>query len=79
MIRQDLRQLKESPETQSIPVIVLTGSIHPEDMKRAQKLGAVGFEVKPIEFSKLVEIAKKISKSHLSTRNSPQPGSSSSQ
>jgi len=65
--------------TSEIPVIVLTGSIHPEDMKRAQKLGAVGFEVKPIEFSKLVEIAKKISKSHLSTRNSPQPGSSSSQ
>src|SRR5262245_12834582 len=36
-----------------IPVVVLTGSIYPEDMKKAQELGAVGFEIKPVEFSKL--------------------------
>jgi CheY-like chemotaxis protein len=44
-----------------IPVIVLTGSIHPEDAKRAKQLGAVGYEVKPVGFSDLVEIAKKAS------------------
>jgi len=42
-----------------IPVIVLTGSIVPEDVKRAKDLGAVGYEVKPIGFMDLVEIAKR--------------------
>jgi CheY-like chemotaxis protein len=59
-----LTWLQRNPQlTSEIPVIVLTGSIHPEDVKRAQELGAVGFEIKPVEFSKLIDIAKKISQS----------------
>jgi CheY-like chemotaxis protein len=41
-----------------IPVVVLTGSLYPEDRKRAEELGAVGFEVKPVEFDQIVAIAK---------------------
>ena len=40
--------------------MVLTGSIEPQDAENAKKLGAVGYEVKPIDFGKLVEIAKGI-------------------
>jgi CheY-like chemotaxis protein len=59
-----LTWLQRNPQlTSEIPVIVLTGSIHPEDMKRAQELGAVGFEIKPVEFTKLVDIAKRIAQS----------------
>ena len=59
-----LTWLQSHPRLMSeVRVVVLTGSIIPEDMKRAKELGAVGFEIKPVEFSKLVDIARKISKS----------------
>jgi CheY-like chemotaxis protein len=44
-----------------IPVIVLTGSIYPEDAKRAKQLGAVGYEIKPVRFTELVQIVRKAS------------------
>jgi CheY-like chemotaxis protein len=44
----------------SIPVIVLTGSIHEQDRVDADKLGAVGYEVKPLDFPNLVNIVQGI-------------------
>jgi DNA-binding response OmpR family regulator len=43
----------------TIPVIVLTGSHDPDDPLKAKSLGAVGYEVKPIAFSELVNIARR--------------------
>jgi len=41
-----LTWLQEHPGLAAkIPVVVLTGSIHPADMRRAKELGAVGFEI----------------------------------
>jgi CheY-like chemotaxis protein len=57
-----LTWLQTQPELSTkVPVVVLTGSVHPEDMDKAKKLGAVGFEVKPVDFSQLVSIAKNLS------------------
>ena len=55
-----LSWLQGQPELAALPVVVLTGSIEPQDVENAKKLGAVGYEVKPIDFGKLVEIAKEI-------------------
>ena len=55
-----LAWLQDRPQlAANIPVVVLTGSIHGDDMKRAKRLGAVGYEVKPVAFTELVEIARK--------------------
>ena len=44
-----LRQLKESPETQTIPVIVLTAWNSTTDKLRGFELGAVDYLTKPFE------------------------------
>ena len=48
-----LRQLKESPETQSIPVIVLTAWNSTKDKLRGFELGAVDYLTKPFEAREL--------------------------
>ena len=48
-----LRQLKESPETEAIPVIVLTAWNSPNDKVRGFELGAVDYLTKPFEASEL--------------------------
>ena len=60
-----LTWLQSRPELAEIPVIVLTGSIHPEDNKRAAQLGAIGYEVKPVDSTSLVEMANRLSR-HIS-------------
>jgi CheY-like chemotaxis protein/nitrogen-specific signal transduction histidine kinase len=48
-----LRQLKEFPETQSIPVIVLTAWNSTDDKLRGFQLGAVDYLTKPFESAEL--------------------------
>jgi CheY-like chemotaxis protein len=48
-----LRQLKETPETQSIPVIVLTAWNSTNDKLRGFELGAVDYLTKPFEAAEL--------------------------
>ncbi len=48
-----LRQLKDSPETEAIPVIVLTAWNSPNDKVRGFELGAVDYLTKPFEASEL--------------------------
>src|SRR5579864_4081499 len=48
-----LRQLKESPETESIPVIVLTAWNSTSDKLRGFELGAVDYLTKPFDSSEL--------------------------
>src|SRR5215831_15216888 len=48
-----LRQLKESPETESIPVIVLTAWHSTTDKLRGFELGAVDYLTKPFEAAEL--------------------------
>jgi CheY-like chemotaxis protein len=55
-----LSWLHTRPELVSLPVVVLTGSIHERDRADAQKLGAVGYEIKPVDFSALLGIVQGI-------------------
>lgn len=41
-----LKSLKEDPDTQNIPVLLLTNLGQEEDIERGKKLGAVGYLVK---------------------------------
>jgi CheY-like chemotaxis protein len=68
-----LTWLQKQPDLSSIPVIVLTGSILPSDREEAKKLGAVGFEVKPVDFSVLVSMVQGIGVRWLKQPKAPPP------
>ena len=55
-----LRQLKARPAFARIPVIVLTTSAEDKDVEEAYKLGCSSYIVKPVEFSKFIEVASQI-------------------
>jgi CheY-like chemotaxis protein len=55
-----LTWLQSRPELAKLPVVVLSGSIYPEDQQRAKQLGAVGFEIKPVDSVELATIANNI-------------------
>ena len=50
-----LRKLRASMKTAQIPVLVLSGSIDPQDETRVAELGAEGFMHKPVEVDELHE------------------------
>ena len=55
-----LRRYKSHPITSSIPVIVLTTSAEDQDIAEAYRLGCNSYIVKPVEFSKFMEVAAQI-------------------
>lgn len=55
-----LKHLKADPETQNIPVVVLTTSKAEEDRQSVFELGASDFFTKPASFNELVEITSSI-------------------
>jgi CheY-like chemotaxis protein len=55
-----LTWLQSRKELASIPVVVLTGSVHDRDRLDADKLGAVGYEIKPLDFPTLLDIVQGI-------------------
>lgn len=57
-----LKEIKASDELRSIPVVVLTTSTEETDIAECYCLGASAYVVKPVEFDKLTDAAKSISK-----------------
>ena len=55
-----LKVMKTSPELKTIPVIVLTTSKERQDVLDSFELGASGYMVKPVDYSKFVEILSRI-------------------
>jgi CheY-like chemotaxis protein len=55
-----LRQLKNRPALSSIPVIVLTTSAEDEEIQEAYRLGCNSYIVKPVDFSKFMQVASQI-------------------
>ena len=55
-----LRQFKSHPKSAGIPVIVLTTSDQDQDIQEAYRLGCNSYIVKPVEFSKFMEVASQV-------------------
>jgi CheY-like chemotaxis protein len=55
-----IQTLSEDPDLCSIPVVVLSTSVDPEDFKRATDEGALRYEVKPSRFDELVDVWSRI-------------------
>jgi len=55
-----LKVVKAHPELKTIPVIVLTTSKERHDVLDSFELGASGYMVKPVDYSKFVEIFSRI-------------------
>jgi len=53
-----LQSIKEDPDLQSIPVVVLTTSAAESDMVRAYANHANSYLVKPVDFSQFLELMK---------------------
>jgi CheY-like chemotaxis protein len=57
---QVLRELKSDEEMRCIPIVILTSSREPKDLEECYKLGVNAYVVKPVLFTKFVEIVKEI-------------------
>ena len=57
-----LQWLREQKMLKPAPVVVLTSSNRDEDKKRAKDLGAGSYYTKPVDFAKLVGVAKDINR-----------------
>ena len=55
-----LRQFKSHPKISAIPVVVFTTSAEDQDVQEAYRLGCKSYIVKPVEFSKFMEIAAQV-------------------
>ncbi len=53
-----LRRIRTTPETQLLPVVVLTASREHEDVLRSYALGANAYIRKPVDFVEFSEVAK---------------------
>jgi CheY-like chemotaxis protein len=49
------RLLRADPETQSLPIIALTGHIMPDEREKAIAAGCNEFHAKPVEFPRLLQ------------------------
>jgi CheY-like chemotaxis protein len=63
-----LQWLREQNLLRPAPVVVLTSSTRDEDKKRARELGAGRYYAKPVDFTKLVGVAKDINRRWLTRR-----------
>ena len=69
--REALQEIKQDPELNHIPIIVLTTSRAEEDIIRTYKLGVAGFITKPPTFEELVHVVKTIGEYWLKVVNLP--------
>ena len=72
--REALVELKDEPDLQSIPVVVLTTSSAERDMKFSYAQGASGFVTKPVTFTGLREAVCKIGDYWIKTVRLPEEG-----
>jgi two-component system, response regulator len=54
-----LREIKSNPETEKLPVVILTSSKEDPDITTAFELGANSYVVKPVDFSNFVTSLEK--------------------
>lgn len=55
-----LRRLKANPKTNEIPVIVLTTTDDPREVKRCYELGCSSYVTKPVDYDRFVEAIRRL-------------------
>ncbi|HEX2667179.1 MAG TPA: response regulator [Gammaproteobacteria bacterium] len=55
-----LRVLKADPETQGIPVVIMTSSHEESDLIRSYKLGVNSYIVKPVDFDNFAKMVSEV-------------------
>lgn len=55
-----LRRLKADPNTVELPVIVLTTTDDPREVKRCYELGCSSYVTKPVEYDRFVEAVRRL-------------------
>lgn len=66
-----LRVLRENPRTRFLPVVVLSTSREPTDLRESYETGANSYVVKPIDFSRFVDTVKQLVQYWLLTNEHP--------
>lgn len=59
-----LTRLKENPDTQNIPVIMLTAKRHDADLIQGLQAGAASYLTKPFNPTELIALVERILKNH---------------
>ena len=68
---QVLERMRAHPRTQLIPVVVLTSSIEPNDLRTCYSLGANSYVRKPIDFQQFSRALHQIGSYWLETNQAP--------
>lgn len=55
-----LRRLKADPQTGELPVIMLTTTDDPREVKRCYELGCASYVTKPVEYDRFVEAVRRL-------------------
>jgi CheY-like chemotaxis protein len=55
-----LREIRETPELRTIPVVVLTSSKEENDLMQTYQLGANAYVVKPVAFAEFINAVSKV-------------------
>ncbi len=55
-----LRQIKDHPRTQPIPVVILTSSREEDDLIKSYQLGVNSYIRKPVDFDKFTEVVMQL-------------------
>jgi DNA-binding NarL/FixJ family response regulator len=55
-----LRQLKADRKTEELPVIMLTTTDDPREVKRCYELGCASYITKPVEYDRFVEAVRRL-------------------
>ena len=58
--REALRELKSDPGLKTIPVVILTTSSNPRDLKSCYDLGANAYHLKPIQYPEHIRLLEEI-------------------
>lgn len=66
-----LREIKEAPQAQNIPVIILTISEQDEDINECRRLGAETYIVKPVSFQNFSKVTTLLSLSWMLVEPNP--------
>ena len=69
-----LREVKQDNRFKQVPIIVLTTSERPDDVRLAYDAGANAYLLKPVEFSRFTEVIGQLGKFWLETVELPPEG-----